>query len=70
MFRGRVAKELADLQSGAVPGVLVRGEPAFHGETLALEVQLQGPRESPYEDGAFLVRVQCGASYPLRPPSV
>jgi ubiquitin-conjugating enzyme E2 O len=64
-FYKAVQKETKLLRSSLPPGVLVR---TFEDRLDLLSVMIEGPKNTPYEDGLFLFDIQLGHDYPRSPP--
>ena len=65
--RGRIKRELDMLANDPGPGV--SGWP-IEDNMMNLEAQIQGPQDSPYEEGTYTLNVQLSDRYPLEPPRV
>jgi hypothetical protein len=62
----RIAKELADIQRDTESHIFaqaVSGDDVTH-----LRAHFQGPPDTPYEGGTFIVDVKLPNDYPFRPP--
>ncbi|KAH7950721.1 ubiquitin-conjugating enzyme E2 Z [Rhipicephalus sanguineus] len=63
----RTKRDLADLEVKPIPGVFVSPDEDHATKIHALMV---GPSGTPYEGGFFHFLIDCGADYPMQPPSV
>ncbi|KAL1472019.1 hypothetical protein MTO96_039599 [Rhipicephalus appendiculatus] len=63
----RTKRDLADLEVKPIPGVFVSQDEDHVTRIHALMV---GPSGTPYEGGFFHFLIDCGANYPMQPPSV
>ena len=68
-WKKRIAKDILELQTA---GFVLRGE--NNSETIDdmthFQVLLQGPKDTPYENGKWFVRFTIPASFPFSSPSV
>lgn len=64
-FFKAVQKEHKLLRSSLPPGVIVR---TFEDRLDLLSIMIEGPKNTPYEDGVFLFDIQLGHDYPRTPP--
>ena len=63
----RIRKELIDLEKNPIPGILAKPkEDDIHYWTASIE----GPDNSPYEGGTFLLEIFFPQSFPFKPPRV
>jgi len=62
----RIAKELGDIQNDTE--CMISAEPADGGDLNHLKASFQGPPETPYEGGTYIVDVRIPNDYPFRPP--
>lgn len=60
-----IQKEHRMLRNGLPPGVWVR---AFEDRMDLMSVMIEGPRNTPYEDGLFFFDIQLGKDFPKNPP--
>eukprot|EP00884_Botryococcus_braunii_P000271 jgi/Botrbrau1/10244/Bobra.0140s0002.2 len=64
---GRVQKELKEIERDKQSGVTIQ----IKGNSLSrLTGTVQGPRDTPYENGFFLVDIQLEDQYPFVPPKM
>ena len=63
----RLNTELAELANDAVPGVT--GGPVDE-DIYHWQATLQGPADSPYQNGLFLLDIHFGVNYPYTPPRI
>ncbi|KAJ1954567.1 hypothetical protein EC988_002366 [Linderina pennispora] len=66
-FNTRFAKEYKILQSSDLEGILCTPK---HDSLNQYEARIDGPGETPYENGRFLVDITLTDQYPIEPPSV
>jgi ubiquitin-conjugating enzyme E2 T len=66
MFRNRVRKELALLMRDPCPGITVWVKD--EADIMNMEAHVEGPADSPYVGGLFLLSVRVPVGYPLEPP--
>ena len=64
----RVLKELEDLNLNPVPGIIVFSDDP--SDILSLKVVIQGPKETLYENGVFVLDVRFSELYPFMPPCI
>lgn len=65
----RIAKELEDVRSDVWSKIQL--DPAGNGEDIThLEGRFEGPPDTPYEGGKFVVDVHIPNDYPFRPPQM
>lgn len=62
----RIAKELADIQSDTASKIYC--EPSNGSDLSHLLATFQGPPDTPYEGGTYVVDVKIPNEYPFRPP--
>ncbi|KAI9746673.1 MAG: Ubiquitin-conjugating enzyme E2 1 [Claussenomyces sp. TS43310] len=63
----RIAKELSDIQNDAQSNIMA--QPAGQGDDVShLKASFQGPPDTPYEGGTYVVDVKIPNEYPFRPP--
>ncbi|KAH6930544.1 hypothetical protein HPB50_014671 [Hyalomma asiaticum] len=63
----RTKRDLADLEAKPIPGVSVS---PVDDDVTKIHVLMIGPADTPYEGGFFHFFIECGADYPMQPPSV
>lgn len=64
----RVAKELADIQNDTQSKILCQ---AADGSDLThLHASFQGPPDTPYEGGTYVVNIVIPNEYPFKPPQM
>eukprot|EP00878_Enallax_costatus_P046972 GHUV01057315.1.p1 GENE.GHUV01057315.1~~GHUV01057315.1.p1 ORF type:complete len:111 (+),score=19.20 GHUV01057315.1:185-517(+) len=63
----RMARELKRLERQPPPGISAM---PLGNSIREVEVQLQGPSESPFEAGLFKLRISVPDRYPFEPPKV
>ena len=63
----RLNTELAELSNDTVPGVT--GGP-LDDDIYHWQATLQGPADSPYQNGLFLLDIHFGVNYPYTPPRI
>jgi ubiquitin-conjugating enzyme E2 T len=63
----RLTKEIRMLANDPPPGVVCW---PVEGVNDRLEAQIQGPEETPYSEGTFLLEVSVPPRYPFEPPKV
>ncbi|KAJ2082477.1 Ubiquitin-conjugating enzyme E2 T [Coemansia sp. RSA 988] len=63
----RLLKEFRMLQSDLPPGILCTPK---HESLDQYEARIDGPPDTPYEQGRFLIDVALSAQYPMEPPSM
>jgi ubiquitin-conjugating enzyme E2 D/E len=68
MSQKRIAKEYADLQHNPLEGIDISldSESDLH----KWQVQLAGPKDSPYSGGTFLLSLTLPPDYPFKPPTL
>ncbi|KAL4897270.1 ubiquitin-conjugating enzyme/RWD-like protein [Aspergillus ambiguus] len=64
----RIAKELAELVESPPAGITV--ELANEANLYEWKVFMEGPDNSPYANGRFLVKLTLPTEYPFKPPTV
>jgi ubiquitin-conjugating enzyme (huntingtin interacting protein 2) len=65
----RIAKELGDIQTDRESHILA--QPAGDdGDVTHLKASFQGPPDTPYEGGTFVVDVKLPIDYPFQPPKM
>ncbi|PYH93659.1 ubiquitin conjugating enzyme [Aspergillus ellipticus CBS 707.79] len=64
----RIAKELAELVESPPQGIVVRL--ADESNLYAWNVYMDGPADSPYYQGKFLLNLSLPIEYPFKPPTV
>lgn len=63
----RITKELSDIQSDSQSAI--HAQPVGDGHDLThLKASFQGPPDTPYEGGTFVVDIKLPNDYPFRPP--
>lgn len=63
----RIAKELGDIQSDVTSAIMA--QPAGSGDDLThLKASFQGPPDTPYSGGTYIVDIKIPNEYPFRPP--
>jgi len=62
----RIAKELGDIQRDTESKVMA--QPANGDDLSHLKASFQGPPETPYEGGTYIVDIKIPNEYPFRPP--
>ena len=63
----RLQREYVDLKRDKPDGVLSVG-PAAENDLFNWNAAIQGPDNTPYAGGIFLVRIQLPMDYPFKPP--
>lgn len=66
---GRVAKELQETRADTHSKITLI-QPEGNDDLTHLEGQFEGPPDTPYEGGKFLVDVKIPTDYPFRPPQM
>jgi len=66
-FNSAIRKEIAGLKSHLPPGVMVKG---FENRLDLYSILIEGPADTPYEDGVFIFDVKLPPNYPKSPPVV
>ncbi|KAF9893110.1 hypothetical protein FE257_012521 [Aspergillus nanangensis] len=64
----RIAKELAELMESPPVGISV--ELADESNLYAWKVHLEGPENSPFAKGKFLIKLTLPTEYPFKPPTI
>ena len=60
----RLMKEYNDLTANPPEGIVVTSDnPGMHWDVL-----MSGPKETPYEGGTFMVKIEFPDNYPFKPP--
>eukprot|EP00775_Hariotina_reticulata_P008019 gene8019-8217_t len=63
----RMSRELKKLEKQPPPGICAW---PVRNSITQLEVQLQGPSDTPYEHGLFKLTISVPGRYPFEPPKV
>lgn len=63
----RITHELRELQNGSNPFKIT---PVNSNSLQRLSATIQGPKDTPYEDGVFELNVEVPNQYPFSPPKV
>ncbi|GAA5954528.1 hypothetical protein JCM21900_005977 [Sporobolomyces salmonicolor] len=69
MSQKRIARELADLKKDALPPGCQAG-PVDDANSFEWRATIEGPPDSPYENGVFNLAITLPQDYPFRPPKV
>ncbi|CAF1107057.1 unnamed protein product [Rotaria sp. Silwood1] len=64
----RMKNELATLKRNPTPGVCIR--PVTDGDLHHYHASIDGPPDTPYEGGIFILDVNLSDDYPYKPPKV
>lgn len=64
----RIVKELQELSNESNPNI--SAGPIDDSNIFAWTATLIGPKESPYEDGIFLLNINFPQNYPFKPPQI
>ncbi|GAD96766.1 ubiquitin conjugating enzyme (UbcB), putative [Paecilomyces variotii No. 5] len=64
----RIAKELSELVESPPPGIKV--ELADESDIYKWKVYMDGPEDSPYQGGTFLINLTLPTAYPFKPPTI
>ncbi|KMP07677.1 ubiquitin-conjugating enzyme E2 N [Coccidioides immitis RMSCC 2394] len=64
----RIAKELGELTKAPPPGIQV--SLADEADLYKWEIHMQGPDDSPYKGGTFVLNLVLPPEYPFKPPTV
>jgi ubiquitin-conjugating enzyme (huntingtin interacting protein 2) len=64
----RVAKELADIQRDSQSNI--HAEPAAGDDVSHLKASFQGPPDTAYQGGTFIVDIKIPNEYPFKPPNM
>jgi ubiquitin-conjugating enzyme E2 T len=64
----RIRKELEMLATDPGPGI--SAWPANDNNMMQLEAQIQGPQDSPYQEGLYTLKIDIPDRYPFEPPRV
>ncbi|GMI56817.1 hypothetical protein ScalyP_jg9323 [Parmales sp. scaly parma] len=67
-MKARINKDLSIMKSSPPPGVSCW--PTDESDLTALTARVEGPPDTPYSAGIFILSVQFGMRYPFAPPSV
>mmetsp|Transcript_11830 Transcript_11830/g.15461 ORF Transcript_11830/g.15461 Transcript_11830/m.15461 type:complete len:276 (-) Transcript_11830:253-1080(-) len=67
MSANRLGKEFNMLSADPPPGVCVW---ALNDDLTSLQAQVEGPPDTPYEQGTFLLEINVPSRYPFEPPKV
>ena len=62
----RLARELVKLQENIIPGITIE----HPTNILIWTAVIEGPTDSPYENGHFPIKIKFSSEYPIKPPSV
>ena len=65
--KGRLKKQLKQIANDPLPGISVGLK---DGNIYKWEAAVQGPPDSPYEGGMFLLEISFSESFPFQPPKV
>ena len=63
----RILKELVNLQEKPIDNVIAQ---PVDGNIFVWEAVIIGPNGTPYEGGAFFLKIEFPKDYPVRPPKV
>lgn len=63
--KARVKRELSRLQTDPPPGIAAH---VNESDLSSLTAQIEGPKDSPFGDGVFSVRIRIPSRYPFEPP--
>lgn len=67
MARNRLTQELREIARNPDPDISL----GMTGDTVEhWRANVRGPRDSPYENGKFELRIICSITYPMSPPQV
>jgi len=66
----RLQKELEKLQKDPVPGCTAKLRDEKSKNYYEWEAYIEGPKESPYENGIFRLHLAFPKNYPIKPPQV
>jgi ubiquitin-conjugating enzyme (huntingtin interacting protein 2) len=64
----RITKEIADIQNDPHSHIVV--EPIRDDDLMHLKGHFEGPPDTPYEGGKFVVDIEIPNDYPFRPPKM
>jgi ubiquitin-conjugating enzyme (huntingtin interacting protein 2) len=64
----RITKEIADIQNDPHSHIVV--EPIREDDLMHLKGHFEGPPDTPYEGGKFVVDIEIPNDYPFRPPKM
>jgi len=62
----RLSKEILQLKNDIIPGININ----FSEDIFNWYATIEGPENTPYENGKFPIMLKFNTDYPLKPPSV
>jgi len=66
--RKRILKEMQELSNDA--NANISAGPVDDNNIFAWSATMIGPKDSPYEDGIFLLKINFPSNYPFKPPQI